>query len=83
MNEVAERFDISRPAVSKHLKILNECGLVNFEQKGRERFCFIDPSSLVPAFIWIEQYRKLWEERIDSFESYLSQLKSQDNETDE
>ncbi len=41
VNEVAEKFEISRPAISKHLKILNECGIIELEQKGRERYCQI------------------------------------------
>ena len=76
VNEVAERFDISRPAVSKHLKILDECGLVSINQKGRERYCMINPKSLIPAFMWLDQYRKLWEDRLDAFEDYVNQLKS-------
>lgn len=74
VNAVAEKFDISRPAVSKHLKILEECGIVSIHQQGRERFCQIQPSSLIPAFMWIDQYRKLWEARLDSFEEYLNEL---------
>ncbi len=82
INQVADKFDVSRPAISKHLKILQECGLVDIQQQGRERFCKIQPSSLVPAFMWLEQYRKLWEDKLDSFENYLNELqsKSKDNE---
>ena len=58
VNEVAERFDISRPAISKHLKILNECGVVLFRQNGRERICLIHAKNLVPAFIWLKQWRR-------------------------
>lgn len=79
INAVAEKFkdkDKSRPAISKHLKILEESGIIAINQKGRERFCQIQPSSLVPAFLWLEQYRKLWDERLDSFENYLNELKS-------
>ncbi len=76
VNEVAEKFDISRPAISKHLKILEECGMVSIEKQGRERFCFIQPKQLIPAFLWIDQYRNLWEEKLDSFENYLNQLKN-------
>ncbi len=79
VNAVAEQFEISRPAVSKHLKILNECGIVALQKKGREQFCHIQPQSLIPAFMWIEQYQKLWEERLDSFEDYLMELKSKTN----
>lgn len=76
VNAVAENFAISRPAVSKHLKVLHECGIVDFEQKGRERFCIIQPRTLIPAFLWIEKYRGLWEERLDNFEAYLEELKA-------
>jgi len=82
VNEVAQKFEISRPAISKHIKILNECGIVDINQKGRERYCQIQPKNLIPAFLWIEQYHKLWEDRIDSFEKYLMQLqpKNKNNE---
>ncbi|MEL7146989.1 MAG: transcriptional regulator, partial [Bacteroidota bacterium] len=58
----------------KHLKILEECGIVEVSQQGRERTCLMHPESLVPAFMWIEQYQKLWENRLDSFEQYLNEL---------
>ena len=74
VNTVAEKFDVSRPAISKHLKILKECGLITINKKGRERFCEIQPRNLVPAFMWLEQYKKLWEGRLDSFEEYLMKL---------
>ena len=76
INAVAEHFDVSRPAISKHLKILNECGIITLEQKGRERYCLLQPKALIPAFLWIDQYRPLWEERLDRFEQYLEQLKT-------
>lgn len=76
VNHIAEEFEISRPAISKHLKILNECGIIEFEQKGRERWCAIQPQNLIPAFLWIEQYKELWETKIDSFENYLMELQS-------
>ena len=76
VNAVAEKFEVSRPAISKHLKILQECGIISIRQEGRERFCFIQPRSLVPAFLWIGQYRELWEQKLDSFEEYLNHLQS-------
>lgn len=79
VNDVAEKFDISRPAISKHLKILNECGIINYEQIGRERFCSIQPQELIPAFLWIKQYNKLWEDRIDSFENYINQIQTKND----
>ncbi len=74
VNEVAEHFDVSRPAISKHLKILHECGIVSFHKKGRERLCYIRPKQLIPAFMWIDRYRELWESKIDSFEKYVNNL---------
>ncbi len=76
VNDIAEKFEISRPAISKHLKILNECGIIEFNKKGRERFCIIQPRNLLPAFLWIEQYQKLWEDKLDAFENYLMELKT-------
>ncbi|MBO6515001.1 MAG: winged helix-turn-helix transcriptional regulator [Bacteroidia bacterium] len=80
VNEVAEHFDISRPAISKHLKILKECGIVVLNKQGREFHCHIQPSSLVPAFLWMQQHKHLWEDRLDSFEAYLSDLKEKRND---
>ena len=74
INAVAKKFDVSRPAISKHLKILEECGIVEIHQQGRVRLCRIQPQNLVPAFIWLEQYRKLWDEKLNSFEDYLMDL---------
>ena len=76
VNEVAEHFDVSRQAISKQLKILDECSMVNVKKLGRERYYSIEPETLIPAFLWIEQYQQQWEERIDSFEEYLNQLKT-------
>lgn len=74
LNAIAEKFHISRPAVSQHIKHLTECGVVTIEQKGRERYCKAEPESLIPAFLWLEQYQQQWEKRIDNFERYLNQL---------
>ncbi len=78
VNTVAEHFEISRPAISKHIKILNECGIITVHKQGRERFCIIQPGKLIPAFLWMEQYRNLWEEKLDSFENYLNNLQAKD-----
>ncbi|MEZ4829972.1 MAG: metalloregulator ArsR/SmtB family transcription factor [Bacteroidia bacterium] len=76
VNAVAEKFEISRPAISRHLKILSECGLVEIFPRGRERFCQIKPEKLIPAFLWMEQHKVLWEARLDAFEKYLEELQS-------
>ena len=74
LNSLAEQFDVSRQAISLHVKILTECGLIIIKQKGRERFCEakLDPLSEVSK--WIEQYRQFWESRLDSLEDYLSKI---------
>lgn len=82
VNAVARNFKISRPAVSNHLKILEECGIITIKQQGRERFCKIQPGNLVPAFLWIDQYRILWEERLDNFEDYLNKLQTKNKKND-
>jgi DNA-binding transcriptional ArsR family regulator len=76
LNAIADKFHISRPAVSQHIKHLTECGIVEIEQKGRERYCKIQPQSLIPAFLWLEQYQQQWEERIDTFERHINRLQS-------
>jgi DNA-binding transcriptional ArsR family regulator len=76
LNAIADHFDISRPAIANHIKILNECGIVEIEQLGRERYCKIRPDRLKEVSDWIGQYETLWEHKIDSFEKYLYQLKS-------
>lgn len=76
INTVAENFNISRPAISKHLKILQECEIITVKKEGRERFCQIQPKNLIPAFLWIEQYKRLWEDKLDSFEKYLNKLQT-------
>ena len=81
VNAVAEKFKISRPAISKHLKILKECDIIDISREGRERYCKIKPKTLIPAFIWIDQYRKLWEDKLDSFENYLMELKDKQSKS--
>ena len=82
VNAVAEKFDISRPAISKHLKILEECGIITIHKLGRERYCLIQPKNLIPAFLWIEQYKDLWEEKLDAFEQYVNELQIKNKNKD-
>jgi DNA-binding transcriptional ArsR family regulator len=83
VSTVAENFDISRPAISKHIKILTECGIVEIKKEGRERFSQIQPKNLIPAFLWIERYKNLWEDKLDSFEEYLIKLQTKNNKKNE
>lgn len=76
LNSVAENFDVSRPAISKHIKILEECGLVVIFQQGRERYCEAKLDKLNEVSDWVEQYRKIWESRFDALDEYLQQLQA-------
>ena len=79
LNSVAENFDVSRPAISKHIKILQECGLLVIKQYGRERYCEAKLEKLNEVSDWVEQYRKFWEEKFDSLEEYLKVLQAKSN----
>jgi DNA-binding transcriptional ArsR family regulator len=72
LNSVAVNFDISRPAVSKHIKILTECGLITIKQQGRERYCEANLQSLNEVSKWIEQYRVFWTGKLDALEMHLA-----------
>ena len=74
LNAVAEKFDISRPAISKHIKMLTECGIVVINQKGRERYCEARLDKLNEVSTWVEQYRKIWDTRMDALDIYLQKL---------
>jgi len=76
LNAIAEKFDISRPAISQHIKHLTECGIIEVEQIGRERYCKIQLQNLIPAFLWLEKYQQQWEDKIENFEKYINKLKS-------
>jgi len=72
LNAVAGNFDISRPAISKHIKILTECGLIIIKQQGRERYCEANLQSLNEVSSWIEQYRVFWTKKLDALEMHLA-----------
>ena len=76
LNAVAENFEISRPAISKHIKILTECGLVVVKQRGRERYCEANPASLREVSKWVKQYKVFWTRKLDALEQYLAEDKS-------
>jgi DNA-binding transcriptional ArsR family regulator len=78
LNGVAKNFDVSRPAISRHIKILTECGLVVIRQQGRERLCEARLDKLNEVTDWVEQYRKIWTARLDALEEYLSELQAKE-----
>ena len=76
-NAIAENFDTSRQAVSKHLKILTECELVTQDQQGREIYYRLEIDKMKEIDEWMEQYRKIWEGRFEQLDVLLTELKQQ------
>ncbi|MFI5154501.1 MAG: ArsR/SmtB family transcription factor [Chitinophagales bacterium] len=74
LNTIAEKFKSTRQAISLHVKILHECGLISIKQKGRERYCNAKLEGLNEVSVWIAQYRKYWENKLDNLESYLGKI---------
>jgi len=79
-NALAEHFDTSRQAVSKHLKILTECELVSQEQNGREIVYSLEIEKMKEIDKWLEQYKKIWETRYSQLEDVLATIKKQKEE---
>ena len=79
-NAIAEHFDTSRQAVSKHLRILAECEVVRQEQRGREIYYSLEIEKMKEIDEWLEQYRKIWESRYEQLEELLEVMKKQKRE---
>ena len=76
-NAIAEHFDTTRQAVSKHLRILTECEIVKQEQRGREIYYSLEIEKMKDIDKWLEQFRKIWETRFDQLDNLLSTIKKQ------
>ena len=82
VNELAEPFDVSLPAISKHIKVLEEVGLITQTRKAQYRPCRIDPGPLQAVAGWAEQYRHIWETSFDRMDAYLDRIQHDDSRTD-
>lgn len=80
VNELAEPFDLTLPAISKHIKVLERAGLVVRSRRAQSRPCELDPRPLADVSTWAEQYRPMWEARFDRLDHYLRQLRPQSRE---
>lgn len=76
LNAVADKFDISRPAISKHIKILTECGLISIRQEGRERYCDAQLQKLKEVSRWVDQYNEFWDRKLSNLQSFLTKPKT-------
>lgn len=74
VGELAKPFKISAPAVTKHLKVLQSAGLIARSRRAQQRPCRLVPQRLKEATDWMEQYRAMWEQRLDRLEDYLKEL---------
>jgi len=81
LNSIADNFDMSRQAISLHIKILHECGLLTIQKQGRDRYCQAKFEQLREVSEWVEQHRKLWEGRFDKMGVLLEEMESKKKKT--
>jgi DNA-binding transcriptional ArsR family regulator len=78
VSDLAEPFDMSLPAISKHLKVLEKAGLIQRSRDAQYRPCKLNAKPLREAAKWVEQYRQFWEERLDRLDDYLAELQGKE-----
>ncbi|MEH2143893.1 ArsR/SmtB family transcription factor [Nostoc sp.] len=83
VTELAKPFEMSLPAISKHLKVLERAGLITQSRKAQWRPCQIEAQPLKDAADWIEQYRQFWEESLDRLDDYLHELQTQEKQNEQ
>ena len=71
VNALAEQFEVSRPAISKHIKVLEENRLVTVTDQGRERYCALQPAGFKEIFDWIKFYEQFWNEKFNNLDNLL------------
>lgn len=76
VNALADRFDITRQAVSLHIKYLNECGIISIKKEGRERLCELQVEKLTEVADWLEPFRKMWLGKFNQLDNLLDELQS-------
>ena len=72
---IGEDFGVSRQAIAKHIKVLDECGMIIVTQKGRERFCELQFNQLNEVTDWVNESRKLWNQRFEKLDKFLEKIK--------
>lgn len=80
VNAIAEKFEMTRQAISLHLKILSDCGLVTIKQNGRERHCVANLEQLDEVADWVTQAKKVWNAKFDKLDRYLTTVKMKSDE---
>ncbi len=82
VNELAKPFDMSLPAISKHLKVLERAGLIARQRKAQWRPCRLELAPLKDVADWVEQYRHIWEQRLDRLDDYLRDIQPEEEQND-
>ena len=82
VRELAQPFRVSRPAISKHLRVLERAGLVHRQRDGRMSRCALDATPMKDAADWVERYRRFWEQQLDALARYLEKQEESDGNTD-
>jgi DNA-binding transcriptional ArsR family regulator len=82
VTELAEPFDMTLPAVTKHLKVLQRAGLITQGRKAQWRPCRLDARPLREVSDWVEQYRRFWDESFDRLDAYLKELQEREKQND-
>ncbi|MEJ0025514.1 MAG: metalloregulator ArsR/SmtB family transcription factor [Rhizomicrobium sp.] len=76
VTELAAPFDMSLPGISKHLKVLEHAGLISRSREAQWRPCKLEPQALMPVDTWLDEYRRLWNQRLDRLEDYLKEIQA-------
>lgn len=83
VGEIAERLQLRQPQASKHLRVLNEAGIVEVRAVANRRICSLRPDPFMELDTWLESYRRLWKERYDRLDHYLQELQSKETKEQE
>lgn len=83
VNELAEPFDISLPAISRHIKVLEGAGLIRREVEAQKRRCHLKPETLKEAEDWIEKTQAFWKQRLNALDKYLNEKRTEKEKSDE
>ncbi|HEY4336795.1 MAG TPA: metalloregulator ArsR/SmtB family transcription factor [Puia sp.] len=77
LNAIAENFPVSRPAISQHIKVLTECGLVVIRRQGRERYCEASLGTLGQVADWMEPFRQMWDRQFSALDNLLAKMQTE------
>src|ERR1700761_491271 len=83
VNELAQPFDLTLPGISKHLKVLERCGLISRSRHAQFRPCHLERAALDAAAEWIETYRRIWGERVDRLDTHLREIQAGQRQAEE